>query len=217
MSDWPLNKECFVTSITLAALKKFGLESLAFEPEILRDAFEEQFDLAKLSQKAFDKLNCGYMLVGTNAFEATIEGFLSATATMNNLLFDQAEVPFCSLEQCAWSVWEYLNLLGDIDNGQPTVTFCPDIVEYIRKAGNLNGISEFPPWLAFANSTPAMPDISDDVEQFEMYRARQQDYISVIMASVAEKQERLNKELLELKNAGYVAQPEKPEKQPKIA
>ena len=214
MSEFPLKKDCFVSSITLAALRALGLESLDVDPLILRDMAEAAFGMEKMPQKMFDKLNCGYMLVGTNAFEATIEGFLSATAIMNNLLFDESEIPFCTLEHCAWSVWEYLNLLGDIEDGKPTVTFCPEIVEYIRQTGRLNGITEFPPWLSFAHIELPMPDISDDVDQFEMYRARQQDYIDTITASVMAKQDKLKEELLELQKAGFVA---KQEKGPKTA
>ena len=64
---FPLKNNCFVSSITALALKTFGLESLEWEPRILRDAIESKFELKKLPQRLFDKLNCGYMLVGTNA------------------------------------------------------------------------------------------------------------------------------------------------------
>ena len=205
MSELPLKSNCFVTSVTLATLRELGLESLDWDPLILRDAAEASFDMKKMPQKMFDKLNCGYMLVGTNSFEATIEGFPSATAIMNNLVFDGSEIPYCTLEQCAWSVWEYSNLLGDIKDGIPTVSFCPEIIEYIRQVGNVNGIYKFPIWLSFADKELDMPDVSDDVEQFEMYRARQDDYIERITAYTTKRQEELNAELLKLKEAKLVA------------
>lgn len=199
MSEWPLSKECFVTSVTLATLKAFGLESLDWEPEILRDAFEEQFDMKKMPQKLFDKLNCGYTLVGTDAFNSTIEGFLSCTAIMNNLVFDESEPPFCSLEMCAWSVWEYSLLLGDLQDGKPTVEFSPDITAYIREAGKLNGVSRFPKWLSFANpESEPMPDMTGDTDLFEMYNARQDAFISNMNGFVTAKQQRLNEELRKL-------------------
>lgn len=205
MSDWPLNKECFVTSITLAALKKFGLESLDWEPEILRDAFEEQFDLAKLSQKAFDKLNCGYMLVGTDAFTSTIEGFLSATAIMNNLVFSEDEAPYCSLEMCAWSIWEYGELLGGIEDGKSTEQFCPDIIAYIQEVGKTNGVYRFPKWMEFANPPDnSMPDITSDADQFTMFENRQNNYISDLNGFVTAKQQLLTEELKKLQAAGII-------------
>ena len=98
--ELPLKNNCFVTSIALVGLKHLGPESMTYEPEILRDAFESQFGMQKMSQKMFDKLNCGYMLVSTDAFVSTIEGFLTATAVMNNLVFEEDEIPFCTLENC---------------------------------------------------------------------------------------------------------------------
>lgn len=203
--ELPLKNNCFVTSIALVGLKHLGPESMAYEPEILRDAFESQFGMQKMSQKMFDKLNCGYMLVSTDAFVSTIEGFLTATAVMNDLVFEEDEIPFCTLENCAWSVWEYINLMGEIKDGQPTEQFCPEIIEYIREAGKLNGVSKFPQWLAFADpSDDAIPDLTGDVSLFEMYQARQQDYISDLNGFVSKKQEDLTNELLNLQNSGFL-------------
>ena len=205
MSTFPLTKECFVTSVTLTALKTFGLDSLEWEPEILRDAFEEQFQIKTMSQKLFDKLNCGYMLVGTDAFSSTIEGFLSATNIMNNLVFSEDEAPYCSLDMCAWSVWEYINLLGDVKDGKPTIEFCPDIVTYIQQVGKQNGVSKFPKWLSFADPTnEIMPDLTGDPELFSMYEARQQNYISDMNGFVTFKQNLLTQELETLQKAGIL-------------
>lgn len=205
MSIFPLKNSCFVTSVTLASLKAFGLESLDWEPEILRDAFQEQFELRKMSQKLFDKLNCGYTLVGTNAFPASIEGFLSSTAIMNNQPFEEDEIPYCSLENCAWSVWEYMNLIGETKNGAPTEEFAPDIIAYIQETGKINGVTEFPTYLAFANRPDgSMPDLTGDADAFMMYEARQKDYINRINRYVADKQARLNEELTLLKNARLI-------------
>lgn len=205
MSDFPLTKECFVTSLVLPALKKFGFESLDWEPEILRDAFAEEFQMNKMPQKMFDKLNCGYMLVGTDAFTSSIEGFLSATNVMNNLVFDGDEAPFCSLDMCAWSVWEYGELLGGIKDGESTEEFCPDIVKYIQEVAKLNGVSQFPKWLSFANpENMAMPDMTGDTALFEMYNNRQQDYIGDLNGFVTYKQKLLTEELQKLQKAGLI-------------
>lgn len=207
MSDFPLKNDCFVTSITLAGLKKLGLESLDWDPYILRDSFEDAFGIDRLSQKMFDKLNCGYTLIGTNLFPASIEGFLTSTAIMNDFVFDESEIPYCTLKQCAWSIWEYANLTGEIENDRPTEAFCPEVAQYIRTAGEINGISEFPDWMAFAvdKEGQKMPDLSSDVQLFEQYRQRQQDYVSDLNVFVAERQQKLAEELEMLKNGGFIA------------
>ena len=205
MSTFPLTKECFVTSVALTAVKTFGLESLEWEPEVLRDAFEVAFDMHPMSQKLFDKLNCGYMLIGTDAFNATLEGFLSATTIMNNLLFDETTVPFCSLDMCAWSVFEYLQLMGDFKDGESAVEFAPEIVRYIQETAKLNGIYQLPKYLSFAAFAPEQaPDLSADPEQFESFNQRQQNYVSDLNAFVDSKQQLLKAELLELQKAGIL-------------
>lgn len=205
MSTLPLTKDCFVSPLALVSLRKFGLESLEWEPEVLRDAFEQQFEIKKMPQKMFDKLNCGYMLVGTNAFEATIEGFLSATAIMNNLVFDESAPPYCSLDMCAWSVFEYLQLLGELKDGEATCQFSPDIVKYIQEVGKVNGIYTFPKWLSFANyPDDEIPDLSADPDQFSQFQLLQQDYVSGMNAFVTEKNELLKNELLDCQKVGLL-------------
>ena len=204
MSELPINKNSFVSTMAMLGLRALGLESLDWEPEILRDAFEDAYGIDKLSQRLFDKLNCGYMLVGTDAFTSSIEAFLSATAVMNNMVFEADEVPYCTFEMCAWSVWEYINLMGDIEDGKPTDQFSPEIILYIQKAANENGISSFPLWLKFAEPENNLPDLSGDIDQFEMYQERQNDRISDMNGFVTRKQEELTEELTNLQNLGFL-------------
>lgn len=204
MSELPIDKNSFVSTMAMLGLRALGLESLDWEPEILRDAFEDAYGIDKLSQRLFDKLNCGYMLVGTDAFTSSIEAFLSATAVMNNMVFESDEVPYCTFEMCAWSVWEYINLMGDIEDGKPTDKFSPDIILYIQKAANENGISRFPLWLKFAEPENNLPDLSGDIDQFEMYQERQNDRISDMNGFVTRKQEELTEELTNLQKLGFL-------------
>lgn len=205
MSDIPLKKDCFVTSMTVMGLKKLGMESLEWEPMVLRDAFQAAYGIEKLPQRSFDKLNCGYTLVGTNAFVSTIEGFLAGVAVMNNQLFGEEEAPYCTLEMCAWGVWEYMNLMGEIEDGKPSEEFNSDIIAYIQTVARTNGISTLPSWLKFAEpDTEALPDLSDDITVFEMYQARQADYVQSMNALVITRQEALKAELLSLEKDGII-------------
>lgn len=204
MSELPINKNSFVSTMAMLGMRALGLESLDWEPEILRDAFEDAYGIDKLSQRLFDKLNCGYMLIGTDAFTTSIEAFLSATAVMNNMVFESDEVPYCTFEMCAWSVWEYINLMGDIEDGKPTDQFSPEIILYIQKAANENGISRFPLWLKFAEPENNLPDLSGDIDQFEMYQERQNDRISDMNGFVTRKQEELTEELTNLQKLGFL-------------
>lgn len=203
---FPLDRNCFVTSVTLPFLRKFGAEALDWDPLIVREAFEGGFHTRKMPQRLFDKLNCGLGLIGTTSFTDTIEGFLTATAVMNNLVLDAVTAPFVTLEQCAWSVWEYINLNGDVDTeSRPTESFSPDIVYYIQEVARLNGVFQLPVWLSFAQAPKnQLPDMSSDVDLFESFMARQIDYISDLNGFVQTKQAELQKELSILQKAGLV-------------
>ena len=206
MSPIPLKIDCFVSSVTLMGLKALTMESLDWEPEILRDAFEAFYKIPNLPQRTFDKLNCGYSLVGTNLYTNSIEGFLSFNAIMANMPFEEDEVPFNSLKMVSWGVWEYINLTGEMKNGTPEEQFCPEIVLYVQKAGALAGVSTFPPWLSWAQGAPgSVPDFSSDLTAFAAYGQRQQTEVADINAYVSNRQALLTEELKILQKEGILA------------
>lgn len=205
MSEIPLTRHSFVTSITLTALRKLGMESLDWDPLITRDAFELSLNEKQLPQLMFDKLNCGYTLISTDAFTATIEAFLGCTYVMGGRMLDGAEAPFCTLGMCAWSVWEYINLMGEMNGVEPSETFHPDIVKYIQEVARLDGVYKLPAWLKFAEPPiPALPDLSGDVHLFEMFMARQEEQVSAINTATATRQEALKAELEKLQELGIL-------------
>lgn len=206
MKPLPLGKDCFVTSITLVFLRRFGQEALDWDPLIVRDAFEEGFGFKKMPQRMFDKLNCGLSLIGTSLYTDSIEGFLTGTACMNNLVLDGDTIPYVTFDQCSWGVWEYANLNGDIDaDSRPTEKFCPDVVKYIQSVGMRNGITSMPVWLQFAQlPDDQMPDLSSDVDQFEQYMARQRSYVEDMNRYVLARQDALKAELSRLADDGFI-------------
>jgi len=208
MTPLPLNRDCFVTSITLAFLKKFGLKALDWDPLMVRDAYEGVFCQGKMPQRLFDKLNCGLSLIGTDLFTASIEGFITGCACMNNLVIDGSTAPFVTLSQCAWGIWEYINLNGDLDEGmRPTETFCPDVIKYIQEVAAVVGVTKLPEWLKFAQSPQeTLPDMSEDVDLFTQYMQRQEDYINMLNSYVTERQKLLADELKKLQNLGFIAE-----------
>ena len=206
MKPLPLGKDCFVTSITLVFLRRFGQEALDWDPLIVRDAFEEGFGFKKMPQRMFDKLNCGLSLIGTSLYTTTIEGFLTGTACMNNLVLDGDSIPYVTFDQCAWGVWEYANLNGDIDDqSKPTEEFSPDIVKYIQSVSGRNGVTSMPVWLQFAQlPDDQMPDLSSDVDQFEQYMNRQRAYVEDMNRYVLARQDALKAELTKLADEGFI-------------
>lgn len=67
-------KDCMVPVYALAAVSKFQQQAVNWDPLVLRDAFQAQFN-CKLSQRGFDKLMAGTSMIGTNLFTASIQSF----------------------------------------------------------------------------------------------------------------------------------------------
>lgn len=205
MSKFPLGANCFVTSITLAAVRRFGDLALEWDPLVLRDGIEHALLKRKMPQRMFDKLNAGITMIATGTYTTTIEGFLMCTSVMNNKVVDEDHPPFCTLKECAWGVTEYMNLLGDMDEqGKPTETFSPDIIAYIQEAGKLNGVTKFPNCLKFAEGTVAMPELTIDPVVFSQYMARQDEYAAELDMYVQGRQKLLAEELKLLESGGFV-------------
>lgn len=200
-----LNNDSFVTSLALVAMKNLGEEALTMDPLIVRDAMEEILGIQQMPQRMFDKLNCGLTLLGTEAYTKTIEGFLQMTACMNGDVLESDVASMCTIEDCAWGVWEYINLNGDITtDGKPSEEFSEDIKVYIREAAKLEGLYKLPNWLSFAEPVAALPDLTDDMNVFNIFMSRQEDTISTMNKYVTDRMAELSNELNRLRVAGYV-------------
>lgn len=200
-----LDKKCTVSAITLAAVRSFGLESTEYEPQILRDLFQQRFGIQKLPQRAFDKLNCGYTLIGTELYTNSIQVFLTCNGVMANKYLDQNQITYNSLKDIAWGIWQYCNLVGQLQNGKPTQKFSPDIVLYIQEVAKTNGIVQFPPWLQFAQPTAAYPQqLMHDPANFQAYMQRQQAQVDQLTRFVTHKQQQMVQQLQMLSDNGIL-------------
>lgn len=200
-----LDKKCTVSAITLAAVRSFGLESTEYEPQILRDLFQERFGIQKLPQRAFDKLNCGYTLIGTELYTNSIQVFLTCNGVMANKYLDQNQITYNSLKDIAWGIWQYCNLVGQLQNGKPTQKFSPDIVLYIQEVAKTNGIVQFPSWMQFAQMPAAYPQqLMHDPVNFQAYMQRQQAQVDQLTRFVAHKQQQMVQQLQMLSSNGIL-------------
>lgn len=203
MSSIFLDGNCMVTTYTLAAISKLGLECLDWDPLIVRDAFQQAFGI-KLTQKGFDKLMAGLSMVGTDLYTSSIQGFLACTAQMNNDVFNQNEAPFVDLKQCCWGVWAYRQLIGDSEE-----QFNPDIVVYIQNLMKVDGISKLPDYMSFAAFTkdqmqPIDQALIGDQAAFTAYYNRQDVQVDEIITYVKQQQNMLITQLTQLKKQGII-------------
>lgn len=196
-------KDCMLTVYTLAAVSKFGLEALQWDPLILRDAFQNTFN-CKLSQKAFDKLMAGTAMVGTNLFTASIQSFLACTAACNNKTIKQTQLSYVSLKDCCWAVFVWKQLIG-YDPNQDSQRFDQDIIMYIQSLMTEVGISKLPDFMSFAQfSKDKLHSIEtaliSDITAFQAYNTRQLNEIAQINAYIKDKQKILIQQLKQMRN-----------------
>lgn len=162
----------FVSTCTAAALRLFGLESLEWDPLVLRDSLQDALKLEKCPQKLFDKVNCGYTLIGTNGYTASLEAFVTCNSVMSSISFDEGVMGMDDQYSLAWGVWEYLRLTGDtIDD----IKFNVDTAVYAGEVLYRAGITAPPDWLSWVEYDPekiARLDTLLDDPQFYMDRQR---------------------------------------------
>lgn len=141
-----VDTDSFVSTCTLAAIRLFGMESLDWDPLILRDALQDELKTDRLPQKLFDKVNCGYSLIGTNGYPTHIEVFVPCNSLMANQPIDGETLGLDDPYTLAWGVWEYFRLTGDNTN---TVQFATDVAVYGGEVLYEAGITSPPDWLSW--------------------------------------------------------------------
>ena len=192
-----------VTVYALAAMAQFGAQCLQWDPLVLRDAFQEDFD-CKLSQKAFDKLQAGMSMIGTNLFTHSIETFLACTALCNEKPVKQDQLNYVTLKDCCWAVFCWQELLG-YDPQEDNQTFDDDIIMYIQALMDKDGISQLPQFMSFAKLpddklTTIQQNLAADASAFQSYHRRQQQNVNDIKAFIKDKQTQLAMQLRQFKD-----------------
>ena len=171
-----LSPKCTPATYALAFISVFGLQALQWDPLVVRDSFQDYFQV-KLTERAFNKLQAGLTMIGTNAFQATIQGFLMCTAACANKPITQGQIPFVSLKDICWAFYLYQELLGqrlqDVDAA---------IDIYVQQLLKLQGITKLPQFLSFiqldVNSLEkAQKQLASDITLFQSYNIRQQNTV----------------------------------------
>lgn len=184
-------KDCMLPVYALAAMNRFGQDALDWDPLILRDAFQAQFN-CKLSQKAFDKLMAGTSMIGTNLFTTSIQSFLACTAACNNKSINQNELCYVTLKDCCWAVFVWKEMIG-YNPDQDSQRFDADIIMYIQALMQQEGISKLPDFLDFAKFdqhkiTTIQQALVQDVTAFQAYNTRQLNQVQQLKAYIRDKQ-----------------------------
>lgn len=206
MIDVFREKNCSPAVYALTAVSKFGLQCLDWDPLVVRDAFQLILGY-KMKNKAFDKLQAGLTMIGTDAFLSTIQGFAFCTAVCNNKPMDKDIMPYVTLKQICWAVYLYKELIGLSQVQQEaSQNISSDVVLYIQEAMKVAGVARLPEYMAFIPvMTKQASNINiQDATVFEAYKVRQQNTLIQIERYVADRQEQLIQQLKALQKQGYL-------------
>lgn len=192
-----LENNCSPSTYALAAYRAFGPQCLDWDPLILRDAFQKEYNVS-LTQIGFDKLMAGVTLIGTNLFNTSVQTFLAVSSLYANKPVKQTELAYVTLKDCCWAVFAWRDLLG-IDQ-QDDQTFDSDIILYIQQLMKQDGISKLPQFMQFAllddyDMTRIQEALVDDADAFQAYNIRQNNIVQDIKSYIKDKQSDLVKQL----------------------
>lgn len=161
----------YVSTCTAASIRLLGLDSLDWDPLIIRDAMQDAIKVGKLPQKLFDKINCGYTMIGTNAYTASLEAFVACNAVMSGIPVEEGSMGLDDQYSLAWGVFEYMKLTGDTTED---LNFCIDTSVYAGEILYSAGITTPPVWLEWVSYDPEKIARLDEVlEDPQFYFDRQ--------------------------------------------
>lgn len=177
------SNKCTPATYALAIISVFGLQVLDWDPLIVKESFQDYFQV-KLSQRAFNKLQAGLTMLGTDAFQATIQGFLMCTAACANKPITQGQIPFVSLKDACWAFYLYQQLLG-----QKLQDVAPQIDIYIQQLMRLQGITKLPQFMSCIQLDSsilqkAQIQLASDQALFSSYNIRQQNTVVQLQSYV---------------------------------
>lgn len=177
------SNKCTPATYALAIISVFGLQVLDWDPLIVKQSFQDYFQVT-LSQRAFNKLQAGLTMLGTDAFQATIQGFLMCTAACANKPITQGQIPFVSLKDACWAFYLYQQMLG-----QKLQDVAPQIDVYIQQLMRLEGITKLPQFMSCIQldssiQQTAQIQLSSDIALFTAYNTRQQNTVIELQSYV---------------------------------
>lgn len=165
-----------VSVCTSAALRLLGVESMEWDPLVLRDSLQDSIGISKMPQKLFDKVNCGYTMIGTNGYTSSIETFAVCNSVMSSISFEDGVMPLDDQYTLSWGVWEYFRLTGDTVD---SVQFSIDTSVYAGEVLYAAGITSPPDWLSWVSYDPEkLARLDSLLDDPQFYMDRQHGLIS---------------------------------------
>ena len=196
------NPDIFVSAAIAICIRKFGMEFLDWDPLVRRDTLEKALGTKKLSQKLFDKVNCGATLIGTNGYTQRLEIFVPCNYVMSGRVLTEGSMGLDDPYTLAWGVWEYKQLVQGTPETDPEEPFSIDIALYTGKVLANDGIMTAPVWLDYAEFDPELEArVQENTEGRDGYIDHQTGMLNDLNGFVTERQAQLVAQLDEIDKA----------------
>lgn len=196
------NPELFVSSAIAICIRKFGMEFLDWDPIVRRDTLEKALGVKKLSQKLFDKVNCGATLISTNGYTQRIEVFIPCNYVMSGRVLSESSMGLDDPYTLAWGVWEYKQLVNGTPDEDPEEPFITDIAVYSGQVLANDGILTAPSWMQFVEFDPIIEArVEENTATLPDFIDHQADMMNDLNAYVTDRQNKLAAQLEEIDKA----------------
>jgi len=103
-------------ALLVVTLKAFGMEALEWEPELLRQEIDREYDI-KLSDLQHDKLHAMVVCMVTDHFEHDWRVFETCVSLFNGESVDHEDLNPLEAEEIAVGLAEFMLLKKDVDIG----------------------------------------------------------------------------------------------------
>jgi len=163
-------------ALLVVTLKKFGMDSLEWEPEFLRQEINREYDI-KLTDLQQDKIHAMVICMTTDHFEHDWRVFETCCNIFNHELVDHEDVNQLEAEEIAIGLAEFHLLRKDTDEAH--VTFGDEVRAYAGLAFHEYGMHKAPN--IFPSAIMPKSVKADDIEKNEALKELFDTHVQYIL------------------------------------
>lgn len=160
------SRDTFATTLLVLVIDTYGPEAMEWSPQTLAMEIHDDFQV-DLPQSNIDKIMAAIQLLTTNDFYQRLPMFNYLCNVLSGDPFDPSIFEPATAEEIAWAVVEAALLFPP----EADESFTPEILAFIRKVLESDGVFTVPTVLGFARSDAQEDPINHLTEDPEMYQA----------------------------------------------
>lgn len=199
--------ESFGTTLLLAVAASYGMEPFAeeWEPEVLAAQLREDYGVS-IPASSFSRLMAAAAVLTSDRFFGNLPDFIDLANALNGSGFDPRVFDPVSADEAAWAITEAVFIESFLEGGS-TPEPSPDVVAYLGKVLDAEGILDPPDVLAIAGRDPdrigrVLGEYADDPEIHASIYAAERAKSDAVSAGVRDRLDLLLAQVAALLNIG---------------